>query len=119
MTQNEHGPAASGGRFTTTSSTRNAADEEQQPLLNGANGNGNGNGYSSKSTLTSRMRKAAKVEVKRDWADVVLILCYVITGLLDSSSISIWGSFVSMQTGRTTRQPPRPSNSHLSLPNRT
>jgi len=39
------------------------------------------------------------VDIKRDWADVVLILCYVITGLLDSASISVWGSFVSMQTG--------------------
>ena len=33
-------------------------------------------------------------------ADLVLILCYLITGLLDSVSISIRGSFVSMQTGR-------------------
>lgn len=40
------------------------------------------------------------VNVNRDWADVVLLLCYMITGLLDSSSISIWGSFVSMQTGK-------------------
>lgn len=40
------------------------------------------------------------VNVNRDWADVVLLLCYIITGLLDSSSISIWGSFVSMQTGK-------------------
>lgn len=29
----------------------------------------------------------------------MLILCYLITGLLDSASISVWGSFVSMQTG--------------------
>lgn len=40
-------------------------------------------------------------EVSRDWADIVLILCYLITGLLDSASISVWGSFVSMQTGNT------------------
>lgn len=39
--------------------------------------------------------------VSRDWADVVLILCYIITGLLDSASIATWGSFVSMQTGNT------------------
>ena len=39
------------------------------------------------------------VNVNRDWADVVFILCYFITGLLDSASISTWGSFVSMQTG--------------------
>lgn len=98
MTQTGYGAAGPQGYQTASSSTRSAADEEQQPLLNGANGNGNG--HSSKSSLTSRVRQAAKADVKRDWADVVLILCYVITGLLDSSSISIWGSFVSMQTGK-------------------
>lgn len=69
--------------------------DEEQPLLNGRRNN---TGSQSKS-LTVRMRKAAKAEVKREWADVVLIFCYIITGLLDSASISIWGSFVSMQTG--------------------
>jgi hypothetical protein len=39
------------------------------------------------------------VDVRRDKADVVLLLCYIITGLLDSAAISTWGSFVSMQTG--------------------
>jgi hypothetical protein len=38
-------------------------------------------------------------EVHRDWADVVLLFCYIITGMLDSAAISTWGSFVSMQTG--------------------
>ncbi|KAJ5698852.1 hypothetical protein N7462_000857 [Penicillium macrosclerotiorum] len=33
--------------------------------------------------------------------DLLLLLCYVITGLLDSSAVFIWGSFVSMQTGNT------------------
>ncbi|KAI9375346.1 hypothetical protein BJX61DRAFT_494430 [Aspergillus egyptiacus] len=31
----------------------------------------------------------------------LLIFCYMITGLLDSSAITTWGSFVSMQTGNT------------------
>jgi uncharacterized membrane protein YoaK (UPF0700 family) len=39
--------------------------------------------------------------VSRNWADAVLLFCYVITGLLDSSAVFIWGSFVSMQTGNT------------------
>lgn len=55
--------------------------------------------------LTSRLSKHLTVDVSRDWADVVLILCYFSTGLLDSSSISVWGSFVSMQTGTTADQP--------------
>lgn len=94
MTRNEYGTATLGGHHTSSTHIRNGADEEQ-PLLNGTFGNGH-----NPKSLTSRIRAAAKHEVKRDWADVVLILCYIITGLLDSSSISIWGSFVSMQTGK-------------------
>jgi hypothetical protein len=44
-------------------------------------------------------RKNMRVDVNRDKADLVLLLCYIITGLLDSAAISTWGSFVSMQTG--------------------
>lgn len=33
--------------------------------------------------------------------DLILLYCYVITGLLDSSAVFIWGSFVSMQTGNS------------------
>lgn len=39
-------------------------------------------------------------DVSRDWGDAVLVLCYLITGLLDSTAISHWNSFVSMQTGK-------------------
>lgn len=38
-------------------------------------------------------------EVSRSHADLILLLCYIVTGLLDSASIQVWGSFVSMQTG--------------------
>jgi hypothetical protein len=62
-----------------------SADEEQ-PLL-------------GRPLAKSGWRKKMMDTVHRDWADVVLLLCYVITGLLDSASISTWGSFVSMQTG--------------------
>ncbi|CAM1504409.1 Fc.00g020000.m01.CDS01 [Cosmosporella sp. VM-42] len=40
-------------------------------------------------------------EVSHSWADVILLLCYLVTGLLDSASIQVWGTFVSMQTGNT------------------
>jgi len=46
-----------------------------------------------------RWCKHMMVNVHRDWADIILLACYAITGLLDSASISTWGSFVSMQTG--------------------
>ncbi|KAK3389682.1 hypothetical protein B0H63DRAFT_499640 [Podospora didyma] len=64
-----------------------SSEAEQQPLLR----------KKERPWLWRRMA----VDVNRDWGDLVLLLCYVITGLLDSSSISIWGSFVSMQTGNT------------------
>lgn len=69
-------------------SNGNGADEEQ-PLLVGR----------TAKSRTADIRRKLMVDIDRDWADVVLILCYLITGLLDSASISIWGSFVSMQTG--------------------
>ncbi|KAK3330720.1 hypothetical protein B0H66DRAFT_72973 [Apodospora peruviana] len=55
----------------------------------------------SSSSFVARWKKHLVADVDRKWADVVLVLCYFITGLLDSSSISVWGSFVSMQTGNT------------------
>ncbi|KAF7557216.1 hypothetical protein G7046_g6098 [Stylonectria norvegica] len=48
-----------------------------------------------------RWRHQMMVEVSHSWADAVLLLCYAVTGLLDSSSIQVWGTFVSMQTGNT------------------
>lgn len=86
--------AASNGRSTgnptlTHHGGRTRADEEQ-PLL--------GRKPAAPSVVT-RFRNSLMSDVRRDWADVVLLFCYLITGLLDSSSISMWGSFVSMQTG--------------------
>ncbi|TDZ30797.1 hypothetical protein C8035_v002421 [Colletotrichum spinosum] len=86
-------PGATYGSVTTSAPVVNGdshthADEEQ-PLLG-----------SSKPPSKSLRRKLT-TDVQRDWADLVLLACYIITGLLDSSSISIWGSFVSMQTGNT------------------
>jgi hypothetical protein len=49
----------------------------------------------------SWLRKRLSSDVRRDWADVMLLACYIITGILDSASISTWGAFVSMQTGKS------------------
>lgn len=54
---------------------------------------------SDKASLTTRLHKHFTVDVSKSWADIALLGCYIITGLLDSSSVFIWGSFVSMQTG--------------------
>ena len=61
-------------------------DDEAQPLLGSP-------------PKVSYWRRRIMADVRREHADLILILCYVITGLLDSASISAWGSFVSMQTG--------------------
>lgn len=90
---NGYGTAGQRLPNAATNHVRDTADEAQ-PLLNG-----DSRPSPQPKSFARRMRKAAKAEMQRDWADVVLIFCYIITGLLDSASISIWGSFVSMQTG--------------------
>lgn len=65
--------------------------DEEQPLLR----------KPPSGSIVRRWRRKLRVDLKRNWSDLVLLFCYIITGLLDSSSISIWGSFVSMQTGNT------------------
>jgi uncharacterized membrane protein YoaK (UPF0700 family) len=69
------------------------SDEENAPLL--------GHGKASTMSVHHRFNSYMMEELDPRHGDLVLILCYSITGLLDSSSISIWSSFVSMQTGNT------------------
>ncbi|KAK5992600.1 hypothetical protein PT974_06014 [Cladobotryum mycophilum] len=69
-----------------------AFGDEEQPLLRSEG---------KSRSFTSRLRKRMTAEVSRSWADSVLLLCYVVTGLLDSASTQVWGAFVSMQTGNT------------------
>jgi uncharacterized membrane protein YoaK (UPF0700 family) len=52
-------------------------------------------------TSPHRIRRHLTDDVSTHRGDLILLLCYIITGLLDSSAITIWGSFVSMQTGNT------------------
>jgi hypothetical protein len=77
---------------TPTSGATRVTDEET-PLLGRPNG---------KNSASSQLRKHMAADVSKNWADLVLLFCYVITGLLDSSAVFIWGSFVSMQTGEST-----------------
>ena len=66
-------------------------DNENEPLL----------GKNASSPQLVRFREYLKEDIDKRWADLLLLLSYVITGLLDSSAVFIWGSFVSMQTGNT------------------
>lgn len=65
--------------------------DEETPLL----------GRIANKSETSHLSKHLKQDVSRNWADAVLLFGYIITGLLDSSAVFIWGSFVSMQTGES------------------
>ncbi|KAK2599942.1 hypothetical protein QQS21_005326 [Conoideocrella luteorostrata] len=84
-----NGPSSGHGQHTNGAAV---GDVEQQPLL--------GRKPASLSR-TGRCRKQMTAEVSRSYADLVLLLCYVVTGLLDSASTQVWGAFVSMQTGNT------------------
>ncbi|CAI6081444.1 hypothetical protein V2G26_011572 [Clonostachys chloroleuca] len=86
MSATEPPPAATNGNA-------NCAPDEEQPLL--------GQRKPPSPSVLAKFRRTMTAEVCRDWADLVLLLCYVVTGLLDSSSTKVWGAFVSMQTGNT------------------
>jgi len=49
----------------------------------------------------SRFRSHMTQNVSSKRGDLLLLLCYIITGLVDSSAVFIWGAFVSMQTGNS------------------
>ena len=67
-----------------------ATDEERAALFGGKS-DGPGIG--------KRFHKHMTNNVSNKWGDIALLACYPITGLLDSCSVFIWGSFLSMQTG--------------------
>ena len=73
--------------------TAHAGDEETAALL------GYGNGKASAGSIGQRFKKHMCANVSTAWGDIALLGCYVITGLLDSCAVFIWGSFLSMQTG--------------------
>lgn len=73
----------------TQNGSADVADEESAPLLGKPNGG----------TVAQRLHKHMTENVSNAWGDIALLGSYVITGLLDSCSVFIWGSFLSMQTG--------------------
>ncbi|RFU73255.1 duf1275 domain protein [Trichoderma arundinaceum] len=86
-----YGTTTNGSSVGAVPNGANGSDEEQ-PLLRSK---------PIPRSIVSRLRRQMTAEVSRSWADVVLLLCYVVTGLLDSASTQVWGAFVSMQTGNT------------------
>ena len=81
--------------ITRRDAARSGADEET-PLLGR---NGPAGGKSDNRGAMQQLKRHMNADVTKNWADLVLLYCYIVTGLLDSSAVFIWGSFVSMQTG--------------------
>ena len=81
---------------TTNNAAQNGSadpsEQERAPLL--------GNKANEGHALTERFHKHMTVNINKKWGDFALLGLYIITGLLDSSAVFIWGSFVSMQTGK-------------------
>jgi uncharacterized membrane protein YoaK (UPF0700 family) len=69
------------------------SDEENAPLL--------ASPEPAASSIVKRFRNYMGKDIDTTHGDLILLVSYTVTGLLDSSSISIWSSFVSMQTGNT------------------
>jgi hypothetical protein len=77
------------------------ADEESPLLARAAPGPAPADAHAG--GLATSLKTHFGANVSKGWADLVLLFCYIITGLLDSSAVFIWGSFVSMQTGELPR----------------
>ena len=77
------------GDSPTQNGSTNVADEERAPLL----------GKHEDGGIGKRFREHMTANVSTAWGDIALLGSYIITGLLDSCSVFIWGSFLSMQTG--------------------
>ena len=56
-------------------------------------------GKQNEASIGERFHKHMTENVSNAWGDIALLGSYIITGLLDSCSVFIWGSFLSMQTG--------------------
>lgn len=101
----ESGTMSSQNGYNTIAPNGFAADEadaEGASLLRKPTQNNNNTG----SSVVTRLHKHFTADISKSWADIALLGCYIITGLLDSSSVFIWGSFVSMQTGKIHKEPP-------------
>ncbi|KAK9371770.1 uncharacterized protein V1513DRAFT_306258 [Lipomyces chichibuensis] len=63
---------------------------------------GNGDGLERRvGTRSIQLARWWKQEVVMGHADIVFIICYFITGLVDSSAFNAWSCFAIMQTGNT------------------
>lgn len=54
---------------------------------------------SQKENMKTRLEQHLYTEITTEWADLVLIACCFVSGVIDSVAFDVWGCFCSMQTG--------------------
>ncbi|KAL4880722.1 hypothetical protein BJY04DRAFT_218879 [Aspergillus karnatakaensis] len=59
------------------------------------------NQASSSNPQRCKLASHFAADINPERTELILLFCYILTGILDSSAVLIWGSFVSMQTGNT------------------
>ena len=54
---------------------------------------------SKHAAISRRFKGYMRANVTTKWADLLLILCFFVSGLVDSVAFNVWSCFASMQTG--------------------
>lgn len=47
-----------------------------------------------------QMRRRLSAEIDTKWTDLLLLVCFLCAGIIDSMAFALYGCFVSMQTGK-------------------
>jgi hypothetical protein len=108
-------PEGGGVAFDLDALDRNiqhiGAEREREGGLYSRNDRDAAFGQSSRSSMTAvdpfeedlsfrqRVSRHFAEDVDTRWTDLLLIVCSLISGMLDSAAFNAWGSFASMQTG--------------------
>ena len=62
--------------------------------------------------LVTRLGAHLREEVSTSHADILMLICCLVSGLVDSTIYNAYGTFVSMQTGTSRPPPPSVPSSH-------
>lgn len=65
------------------------------------NVNGNNSSPPGPATILQKVKSHLSADISTRWADLVLMVCFMVSGLVDSCAYNAYNCFVSMQTGNT------------------
>ncbi|KAK3707534.1 hypothetical protein LTR37_012029 [Vermiconidia calcicola] len=98
-----------------------AADE--RPLLRSfpnPSGYGTHHHFTSKGQdvpNSTKLKRYLNADIETRWADLILVVCFFISGLIDAGAYNAYGCFSSMQRGSSSESPPGDNDpSSLMLP---